>query len=692
MVEGATLFTGLAALVTAVFALVVLLGNPRRTPNVFLAVFLFLIAGNHTANLLRFLGNPLGVAEIAWYRVASVFSALDPFFLYYFAAVYPERNSLGDHWKVGLVGGVSALLAVSAVFRHPGGGPLESRWIEATWVLFTAVVYTVVLVRLGKRYLSDGRDSPTRLLFYAMLVATFPAWGRVFVWPAVTHGLASLVPGVTSDLGESRGILQFTLVQGSMLLALLGGLWLLRWRPSARDRPRGERRWDTAVVVLAWVLGALIYSITLERLLADFGVNASLETLIFGEGVTFRARYLGGAARWTLFSALTSVAVVRYQLLGLSLKRRRQTARVLVGAGFVLGAGVLVTLVAALGGSRLPEMRAFDVLVLVLVLAASQRFHSLIDRVAETLYGVPMPGDPGASVQTYREAVREAAEEGRRPDRDPELARLAEELGLDDDTVRALHATARDTHSREIGVGETVQGRYSVTRLLHRGTTGRVYLGHDEVLDREVVLKVIPRTDDRAEAGLEEARLAGGLDHANVVTVYDVLELADADVLVTEHVAGGDLEAWLEDHGPLTAETAVELLDGILAGVAAVHDAGVVHRDLKPSNVLVAADGTPKVADLGVARVRQGATRTLADADEVAGTPTWMAPEQLDGKVATERSDVYAAGRLLEALVDGALPARLAEVHAQATADDPRDRYASAGAMRRALQQAGSGD
>lgn len=200
--------------------------------------------------------------------------------------------------------------------------------------------------------------------------------------------------------------------------------------------------------------------------------------------------------------------------------------------------------------------------------------------------------------------------------------------------------------------------RYELGEALGGGGMSRVVRGYDRALEREVAVKLL--RDDHAR-GLEarqrflrEARRASRLAHPNVVKVFDAGVDDDQPWMVLELVEGPSLAEVVARRGPLPPGEAVALTSDVLAGLAAVHAAGLVHRDVKPANVLLTADGTAKLADFGIAKAADEAGLTATGS--VVGTPRYLAPEQVAGEPATPRTDVYAAGILLYELLAGAPP------------------------------------
>jgi serine/threonine-protein kinase len=212
------------------------------------------------------------------------------------------------------------------------------------------------------------------------------------------------------------------------------------------------------------------------------------------------------------------------------------------------------------------------------------------------------------------------------------------------------------------GGGEEQQllaGRYRIVRTLGAGATGRVLLAHDGFYDREVAVKVL--TVGGGAAGRDayarfarEARVAAGLDHPNVVQVYEFNP--DGPFLVMEHMAGGTLEDRLAGaEGRVLDLPAIQhVVSSILSGLEAVHRRGVVHRDLKPANVFFGAAGDVKIGDFGVAHLTDlGSTLTGA----LLGTLAYMSPEQITGSARPDAStDLYALGVILHRMLTGTLP------------------------------------
>ena len=201
---------------------------------------------------------------------------------------------------------------------------------------------------------------------------------------------------------------------------------------------------------------------------------------------------------------------------------------------------------------------------------------------------------------------------------------------------------------------------YRIGRELGAGALGRVVELVDDTgaIWAGKLLHASHEADDRARHRFEtEARLLAGVEHPNLVGVHGLVHVDGRAALLMELVPGADLAHVVAAEAPLPADRVIELGRGIAAGLAVAHRAGLVHRDLKPANVLLAADGTPKVGDFGLARAASFAS-SGPDAVAVAGTPDYMAPEAVDPLAIDARSDLYALGCILCELATGAPPYR----------------------------------
>jgi serine/threonine protein kinase len=263
---------------------------------------------------------------------------------------------------------------------------------------------------------------------------------------------------------------------------------------------------------------------------------------------------------------------------------------------------------------------------------------------------------------------------------------------------------------------ETIGGRYRLGERIGHGGMGEVFAAHDLRLDREVALKLLrsdlAEQDGMRERVVAEARLAASLTHPHVVGILDTGEQDGRPFVVMERLSGRTLGDELTE-GSMPAERVRDVGLQVLRALAAAHELGIVHRDVKPGNILDAGVGTWKVADFGIAKWVH-ADETLTGTGELLGSPSYLAPERIEGEQAGPASDLYAVGVLLYEALCGRKPFEGDDPFALATAirdgaydppaavfpdadrtivavieramqRDPSDRYESAEAMAAAL-------
>lgn len=209
-----------------------------------------------------------------------------------------------------------------------------------------------------------------------------------------------------------------------------------------------------------------------------------------------------------------------------------------------------------------------------------------------------------------------------------------------------------------IGPGTELGERYELGHQIGTGGMASVYLAYDTVLDREVAVKVLAERFAADQAFVErfrrEASAAAGLNHPNIVAVYDRGEAEDTYYIVMEYLKGPDLKKVIRDQGPLDPAVAVDNALQILSALTAAHAAGIIHRDIKPQNVMVSGDGRLRVADFGIARA--DADQQMTEAGSVIGTAQYLSPEQAQGEETTAASDTYAVGIVLYEMLTGRVP------------------------------------
>ncbi|BDZ30802.1 Stk1 family PASTA domain-containing Ser/Thr kinase [Lactiplantibacillus sp. WILCCON 0030] len=258
----------------------------------------------------------------------------------------------------------------------------------------------------------------------------------------------------------------------------------------------------------------------------------------------------------------------------------------------------------------------------------------------------------------------------------------------------------------------TLSGRYRIIRSLGEGGMANVYLAHDLILDRDVAVKLLrldlrddPKTIKRFQ---REALATTELVHPHIVSLYDVGEENGMQYLVMEYVKGMDLKNYIKEHFPLPLQQVIDIMEQILSAVATAHAHNIIHRDLKPQNILIDEQGNAKITDFGIAVALS--EHTMTQTNTILGSVHYLSPEQARGSMATKQSDIYSLGIILYEMLTGSVPFKgetavsialkhfqteipsvrdfdadipqaLENVVLQATAKDPRDRYATVADM-----------
>lgn len=274
--------------------------------------------------------------------------------------------------------------------------------------------------------------------------------------------------------------------------------------------------------------------------------------------------------------------------------------------------------------------------------------------------------------------------------------------------------------AQTIAAGEHRIGRYLIEREIAKAATGRIYKARDPKLDRHVVLKTVQygfAASSQEIATLKdriyrEARAIAKLSHPNIVIVYDVDDQQDFSYLVMEYLEGRDLKQVLETERRLDCARALHIVMQVCEAMEYAHRCGVFHRDVKPSNIMLLENDETKVTDFGIAKISN--YLSLTQTGRVFGTPSYMAPEQIEGQATDGRADLFSLGIVLYELLAGKrpfaadslaalaykivhkqhvppslenveIPIELDEVLQRALAKNPRERYQSAEEFREAL-------
>lgn len=228
---------------------------------------------------------------------------------------------------------------------------------------------------------------------------------------------------------------------------------------------------------------------------------------------------------------------------------------------------------------------------------------------------------------------------------------LPEDMGSVDD----LSGGQADTH-----VGRQIPG-YKIIERIGAGAMASVFKAKQLSLDRTVAIKVLPRkfseNTEYVERFYQEGRAAGRLNHPNIVQAIDVGEAGGYHYFVMEYVEGHTLYDELAGGKRLSEGKALQITVQITLALAHAHSHGLIHRDVKPKNIMITADGTAKLADMGLARIVTDAAVAEAEAGRAFGTPYYISPEQIRGEKDIDfRADIYSLGATLYHMVTGKVP------------------------------------
>ncbi len=213
----------------------------------------------------------------------------------------------------------------------------------------------------------------------------------------------------------------------------------------------------------------------------------------------------------------------------------------------------------------------------------------------------------------------------------------------------------------------TSLGRYEILGELGQGAMGLVYKGRDPLLDRIVAIKTINLSLPKQELAeyearfYQEAKAAGGLSHRNIVTIYDIGRSERVAYMAMEYLEGQELRQMLQAPTPIPLAHTLEIGAQVADGLQYAHERLIIHRDIKPANIIILKDLVAKITDFGIARMRNNEVKTATGI--ILGSPRYMSPEQVSGKRADNRSDIFALGVVLYEMFTGSSPFVADDIH-----------------------------
>lgn len=208
-------------------------------------------------------------------------------------------------------------------------------------------------------------------------------------------------------------------------------------------------------------------------------------------------------------------------------------------------------------------------------------------------------------------------------------------------------------------------GEYRIEELIYRSKHSEVYKAFGIHLGVPVVIKLLPIEQMADKTALKrferEAEALEGLDHPNIVRIYEVFQLANQMGIAMEYVEGQNLRKWLGEKKSLNLSTGIKVINDIGAALNYAHENGIIHRDIKPENILIGQDKTAKLSDFGIARFYE-ATTLLTNPNSIMGTPGYMAPEQYKSGDVDQRSDLFCLGLIFYEMLAGRSPYNVKDV------------------------------
>jgi tRNA A-37 threonylcarbamoyl transferase component Bud32 len=706
---------GVSLLTAAFGALVVAFG--RRSHQVF-ALFMLVVGGDFLLSSLS-----RATLDLAG-RLSFYFTLAVPFAGLLFALTYAAQTSgfLGGtrtaRYRLAAAAILVAGLAAEVVYltdhdtyvrsvRDAAGDVYRDGVLALSTHAAPLVFAMVALLFMLDRARSPHGPTRRAKLLIALGFILHPAYRSAFLLTNLLNGLVRDGPTANPGWADPTFVAASAIQAATLILVVAVGVLLVRDRRRAPVPQHGMAGFAPAgAVALAVSTGV-----------GAFLLLAFVQT--WGGVPLLMARDL--QLIWFLtLPVFLGYGLLRFQVFGLDL-RVKDAVRV---GSFALVFVVVFAFVFVGGGRFLSDIPAFALAAASTAAAGTawRPVNRFSRRVANAFFPRVQKEEGYATIrkfELYQAALEEAVAQGdAAAAKDRHLTALRRRLGVTEQEHHFLVYLA--VAQKRVSTAPQRQQRFRIERELGRGTHGRALLAHDEVLDRRVVLKQAisgwlhdPMVRDRF---LTEARTAARIQHPNVVTLYEILADEDPPVLVLEHVDGRSLDQLMGRRPMVVAEATGIVLD-ILAGLRAIHDAGLVHRDLKPANVMLTRSGTAKIGDFGVAAPPQAAdgTQTVALAP-AEGSPAYMSPEQAEGGPVDHRSDIYAVGVILHEMLTGRhylgdtrepeyrlrqrildtppkvdqphVPKPLAKLLRQLLARDPRGRPATAEQAARLLERA----